>query len=486
MCAPLPGGYCASPCGATGSACDGACVETARGGEVCAAACKTDDDCRKAEGYVCDAQWHACLIPNTAAIIPAQCPAAPKVPAQDTSFSASEAWSSDKTPGIYQLEPSAVVTADGGLTALYMTRGSMMEGNVLAISRVDGKGVRSDSTLDTGRANAFDPWLARDRKGTLYAVWLGFDTQESAQQIGFATSTDHGTTWSKPIAVQDPGDCAAGGDGEERDCLDKPMVVASDKAIYVMYASGDNGLRVRASRDGGTTFAPPVTAMVGIYGNAAIGSDGKLHLVTINGGPHGSFGSAQQTIEYTVSGDGGALFAQPVPVSGRDELLPFFFSNPSIAVDTKRKWIYVAYVRGGRDAKWEIVLASSKNGGVTWSRQKLAGDGCAIHMVPNLALDEATGILHIAYYDSEGARGRFVHARCGVGGTRCSVLGAINTQPFATLSTERHGSKWIGEYEALAIDPKRKLLHAVWAQPVAEGDKQIARIFHAQAKLPAK
>src|SRR5687768_13763578 len=53
VCAPLPGGYCASFCGVTGTPCDGACVETGRGGEVCAKRCASDDDCRKAEGYVC-------------------------------------------------------------------------------------------------------------------------------------------------------------------------------------------------------------------------------------------------------------------------------------------------------------------------------------------------------------------------------------------------------------------------------------------------
>jgi hypothetical protein len=40
-----------------------------------------------------------------------------------------------------------------------------------------------------------------------------------------------------------------------------------------------------------------------------------------------------------------------------------------------------------------------------------------------------------------------------------------------------------GEYESLLVDSKRRVLHAVWTQPVEENGKPIARIFHAQAKL---
>src|SRR5207237_194411 len=173
-----------------------------------------------------------------------------------------------------------------------------------------------------------------------------------------------------------------------------------------------------------------------------------------------------QKVEYAVSSDGGATFAKAITVSGRDEVIPFFFSNPSIAVDDRRKWIYFAYARGGRDAKWDIVLAAYN--GKTWTHQTI-GDGCAIHMVPNLALDPTTGTLHVAYYDSAPAR--FAHTTCTPGLVKCTALGAINSQPFAALSTVRHGSKWIGEYESLLVDDKRRVLHALWSQPVTEGDK---------------
>jgi hypothetical protein len=152
-------------------------------------------------------------------------------------------------------------------------------------------------------------------------------------------------------------------------------------------------------------------------------------------------------------------------------------------VDTTRKLVYVVYVRGGRDAKWEVVLATSRDAGTTWSRQKLAGDGCAIHMVPSVAVDPANGTVHVAYYDSIGVPGRFVHASCGPGGIKCKRAGAINSVPFAALSMVQHSPRAIGEYASLVIDAKRRVLHAVWAQVVDEAGSKVSRVFHSSAKL---
>jgi len=482
---PMPGGYCTAPCGVTGSACAGVCVENPRAGELCLAKCTTDAECRANEGYVCDPVAKACMMPNSGTIVPKACPAMAGF-GRNPAFAPSVALSTASSLGIYQFEPSAVVTDDGGLVALYVTRSRISDGNTLGLARIDNAGrVSPDLQFATGKPSNFDPWLARDARGKLYAVWLGFEGRGQNQEIGLATSSDRGLTWSKPIAVHDPADCSPG----EADCLDKPMVlVGADpqqrtrEIVYVGYAA--NGLRVRASRDGGATFGSPVTALEGIYGNWVAGKDGTLHVVTLNGGPPGGFGSADHEVEYTASSNGGATFAKPIRVSGRDETLPFFFSNPSIAFDDRRGWLYVAYARGGRDAKWDLVIAASKDRGKKWKRTRIGDDpACSIHMVPNLALDPTTGSLHVAWYDHRGERPRFAHAVCTPGATKCAHQGRIDDQPFAALSTVRHAAKWIGEYQKLVVDDKRRSLHAVWTQTVDEGGKVISRVFHAKAKL---
>lgn len=458
------------------------------------ASCTSDADCRAAEGYVCDREWKACVIPNTTAIIPRACPA-PRGIGRDPGFAPSTQLSTASSPGASQLAPSAVITPDGSLVTIYGTRTGSPAGTVPGLARLDPLGRPTlDTPIVSPRMHHADPWLARDARGNLFAAWLGFDADGTHREIALTTSRDAGRTWSTPVAVHEPDACAATSPDRGGPCLSpilaRPMVVGGPdpgrrgaQLVHLMYAAA--GLRVRTSDDGGKTFGPARTALAGSYGNATVGADGRLYAVAIEGGAGAGFGTGEHRIHYTVSADGGRSFARPITVSRRDETLPYFFANPSIAVDTRRRWLYIAYVRGGRDARWDLVIAASKDGGQTWSRTRIGDDpACAIHMVPNLALDPTTGKLHLAWYDSRGPDARFAHAVCGPGATRCTQLGRINDLPFAALSTTRDGARSIGDHQALVVDDKRRTLHAVWTQPVAGPDGTItSRIFHARAKL---
>jgi len=41
----------------------------------------------------------------------------------------------------------------------------------------------------------------------------------------------------------------------------------------------------------------------------------------------------------------------------------------------------------------------------------------------------------------------------------------------------------LGDRESLFVDAKRRVLHALWTQPVIENGATVARVFHATAKL---
>lgn len=479
-CADAPGGYCTSACGLAGVVCaDGNCVATARSGEQCLKRCEGDADCRTGEGYLCDPQWKSCMLPNVAVIVPKQCPAARRI-GRDKGFGASVALSSVATPGLYQLEPSAILTDAADVLVLFGSRRGVADAGQLGSAVVGARGV-TPTGFPVGSGDRSQVRIARDKKGIFYAVWL--EVEGKHRQIALARSRDGGTTWTGPHPV-DTADC----DERERECLDRPMIAIGAAApstgndlIHVLYAAG-GGLRVATSLDEGNTFRRPITAASGHHGNATVGADGRIHVVVLD--PATSlpgFGSADQKIVYTVSADNGRSFAKAQKLSGRDEMLPYYAANPSVAVDTKRGFIYAAYVRGGRDAVWDIVLLASKTKGKTWKRSVI-GDGCSIHMVPNLALDATTGTLHVAWYEPRG----FVHAICKPGLASCGQLGAINDLPFAALSLERDAPRSVGDFAALVVDAKRHLLHAVWAQPVDEQGKVVARIFHAQAMLPKK
>jgi hypothetical protein len=461
------GGYCASACDAT---CDGACVGTPTG-ELCMAACTSDGDCRASEGYVCDPQWRACVMPNTTAIVPRACAAPPGI-GRDLAFAPTTSLAAAN-------EAAAVVMPDGAVLALHAAANG-----ALAATRIDAQGRPPVTTpLGTGAS----PSIARDAR-TLYAVW-----QDTG--VVLATSRD-GTTWSEPKRLDACASCRA-------------VVVTGGGAVHVVIAS--EGIRVRTSRDGGRTFGAPATIVAGGAANATA-ADGRLHVVAIespgfagarsgadaprrssespgfagarsgadaprrwiDGGPLGGYGSAHHRVLY-VPPQG-----RPITVSRRDEVLPFHFAIPSVAIDARRRWVYVAYVRGGRDAIWDLVLAASKDGGATWTRTRI-GDGCAIHMVPALAVDPRTGRLHVTWYDSRS--GRFAHATCGAGLTRCMQVGRLDDAPFGALSTVRRSANALGDATSLLVDDARRTLHAVWAQPVSGGKP---RVVHAKAKLPLR
>jgi len=416
----MRGGYCAAPCGAS---CDGSCVETVAFGEQCLAACVRDADCRTRDGYTCDPAWHACTLPGTAAVVPRQCPTIG--PDRDASFTGAQSIALGRDPAA---AGSAVVFAtDGGIAT-------------------------PTAVLGSGAA----PALASAREGYV-AAWRDGG-------ISVATSHDRGATWSaaRPIAL--PGGGSASDDCG--DCTARPLAASNGSTTYVLYGGDDVGLRARRSRDGGATFDPAIAVARGSVGSAVVDRGGFLHTVTIRGGRHGGYGSAMQSIEYAVGG------GAPITVSGRDEMLPTWFAAPAIAVDDDRKRVWIAYVRGGRDADWDLVIAMTRDGGKTWLHARI-GDGCAVHAVPSLAIDPKTGTLHATFYDSAAMPGRYAHATCTLGSAvTCAVKGAISPR-FAAFDLARS----IGRQAALVID--RGMLHAYWTEALVDG----LHVMHAQAKL---
>ena len=403
-CAALPQGYCLSGCDRCA---DGQCVDTWQDGARCLARCTTDRDCRTDEGYACDATWHACLLPNTAAIVPHLCTA----DRHDDAFGEPDQLTTD-----HAIDPTAAIADDGSLVALYQADGAVIRGALETIG--------------------FAPRIARTPAG-FTAVWL------SVHGVELSTSAD-GKVWAEPRGVQDPADNLA---------FEEPNVAPG----YAMYGVA-GALRLRP-----LAATTAITPMAGARGAIAVGADRRVHVATIDGGPLGGYGSADQRIQYTVSRDGGRTFAKPIQISARDEELPWFAAAPALAVDDRRGWLYIAYVRGGHDARWDIVVVAINGKQV---KRAVIGDGCSIHMAPALALDAATGTLHVGYYDSVG----FAHATCAPGS--CTVAGALGTFP---VSTARSGPRALGDRAALVLDDKRRRLHAVWAQP--------GGIYHAVATL---
>ncbi len=468
ICGPGPGGFCTA-LKTTGSACDapGIWVDTARAGEICAPPCKTDNDCRSSEGYYCDPGWNACSVPGLPSPKPPVCAAATL---KKKSFGPARQLSTAKSPGEYTFEPTAALLSDGAIAAAYITKGPMFGGNVLGLGLISAKGEAKGDMIFTAseREDHFDPWMAADRKGKLYLVWLGFNGHrypERDVQIGFSTMIAIGPQKKNPKA----------------------------DAIYVAYSSEEKGgMRVVHSLDGGVSFSKAVTVLDGAYGDLEVDETGTVHIVAVTAAPRqgeskpaptARFGDQSNVVTYALSEDQGSSFLT-YQVSSPEQKIPMYFSNPQVVSDTKKKLLYVVYPAGTPDGKWDIFLATSKDEGKTWSNIKVNDDAsCANHMTPTAVLDPKTNKVHVIWTENRSGTGGVAYSVCDSGGKKCSANEAINDTPFAAYSLGRFTTKWQGEYYTLLLDPKSRKLHAIWTQSVLEGDQARSRIFHAEAKL---
>jgi hypothetical protein len=195
------------------------------------------------------------------------------------------------------------------------------------------------------------------------------------------------------------------------------------------------------------------------------------------------FGDPTNAVIYASSNDEGATFTTSV-VSAPDQLIPFYFSNPQVVSDTKKKLLYVVYPAGTPDGIWDIFLATSSDAGKTWSRIKVNDDSsCANHMTPTALLDPKTNKVHVVWTENRSGVGGIAYSVCDSGGKKCSANEAVNDTDFAGYSLGRFTKKWQGEYYSILLDKKSRKLYVIWTQSVDEGGEAHSRIFQASANL---
>jgi BNR repeat-like domain len=480
------GGYCTAWC--SGSCANGAvCAESSKTPEMCVKSCKSDSECRTGEGYSCDPVWKSCSTRGMLALKAPVCDTlAPPLPRK--TFGKPVPLATGTTPA---LNPAAYLNKAGDVVVVYQHGLASGSPNSLAAVTVKGGAADTPKEIKLGRDNHYQPTLEVDRAGKLYLAFLGFDGGRLPQQrmsVG-VSSSDDGVNWS---AAQTASDNANDCPGDTPGCLDRPLVAigpdrdnAKVDAVYVFYQSETNReIRVTRSTDGGKTFGGGARVGEGQIGDVEVTASGKIHTLFVGGGSN-KMGDTENAVWYTNSSDGGQTFSNPIKVSSEGDVVPQWFSNVQILTDLDRKLLYAVYPVGPADGRWDIWLATSKDGGATWSRSQVNDDvACANHMVPVAAIDSSSGKIHIVWYENRSGGGGLAYTNCAPGGTKCTPNELVNEEPFASYGFARHSPKWLGEYNQLMVDPKKKLLHVVWTQTVSENGVPTARVFYANGKLP--
>ena len=320
----------------------------------------------------------------------------------------------------------AVGYNDSQQSLLSMTAGSNITG--YSYSRNGGRTFTDGGTIPNGPEllNFGDPWMGSDRAGTMYYSTLAAEGFNGNLLVAVARSTNGGKTWSTPVPVFNPAfpyfgdkDALAVGPNPTVTTRDNIYVAYDDSFFNLQTSQSFNGLPVARSTNGGRTWhlayadkfllpqrgcsfqqyigATPIVdrpsgtlyvtaekiAANDPHCNGAPPTFSEWIFKSTNGGQ--TFGPGVKIANVTPATPNGLLFLGP----GR-YMRTIEFPSPAI----RGNKIYVAW-NDGASGRSHIRLATSTNGGATWSVSFVtSGNGDEVQ--PALSADSSG--LHLLYY----------------------------------------------------------------------------------------
>lgn len=501
-----PGGYCTQLCNFGGRCPSDSYCGNVQGFPACLKRCTGVDDCRRMEGYVCAATdmpgTRVCRINDE-----------PVGAREDGSACFTRGGGAHPAPGLarsvfqganvnvsgprgdsdLEAEGNVVVSPrTGSIAVSYIALQGGFGGtdSYMGVSRsMNGAQWTGDGTVRDPELNGTsDPVLVYGPDGVLHMTFIGLDRtggQVGTVRVRVTESSDDGRTWARARQVDPAGYCAGGAGG----VCDKPWIAVGPgvaegtTALYLAYLRASRtavGLVAHRSDDNGMTWAAPV-ALGNVSGTAT--SSNQPNLATIATGPRGEvafawvtvnnslvdgrvisgrLGSTENRIYVRRSPDG--LRTMPSAVVASRSTDPVVYVQPQVAIDGET--IHVAYVAGATNAAWNIILATSPDGGRSWRHRQVNDDpeSCASHHWPQLVVDSQTHSAHLIWLENRFGDGQVVYARCpNDPAMPCGANEAVSDAMGAfRFTTSRQPNIWHGDYIGLTLSADGNLW-AAWS-----------------------
>lgn len=364
-----------------------------------------------------------------------------------------------------------------------------------AVSRDGGRvwreGLVPGLTLATGGRfeRASDPWVAFGPGGRAYYVSLAFDETTPRNGIFVSASNDGGRSWAEPVAVHE--NLGLDFDDKEAGVVDVGAGSPWRGRVYVCWDTVTDDrrqiLRVSSSDDGAQSWTAPTDIAATDFNIGClplVSPGGALHIVWLRV----ARGSGAATLLIARSEDGGASFGEPVEIArmqNRGVAALRTGELPAAAVDPRNGRLFVVWPDSRFTPADQIVMASSSDGGASWSEPRRFSDGPddAPSFTPAVAVD-GRGRVGVSYYSlrndparafaadlylvESDARGRPRKAR-RISPTSFDARDAAVTEAgfffgdYQGLVGLRSGflPLWIGTAERSALDPARRQSDAV-------------------------
>ena len=227
----------------------------------------------------------------------------------------------------------------------------------------------------------------------------------------------------------------------------------------IIFSGGSHGGEIvfAGSDDGGKSFTKPVNLSNSVGGdgkgriNREIWHNGSLDLVAdADGAIYAAWTEYAGTLWFRRSTDGGKSFFLPQRVAGSDGTPA---RAPSLALGPDRR-LHLAWTVG-EDSAADIHIATSTDGGASFSQPQIVARSPAYSDAPKLAVD-GDGVLHLAYAESSAGPFDQYHIRY----TR-SVDGGHTFEPPQEISKPAPTSNTGAGFPAIDVDGKGRL-YVIW------------------------
>jgi len=474
----FPNGYCAPDCRTMPCPEGSVCYPASATRHFCLRRCARDAECRAAEGYACRA-WGpganpgclptdqplgrrdggACFSDDDAGVAP------PLAPLPTGAFSG-EVLSVTRERARTFAEAEATIALDPvtrGATAAFMgldDRGFWRGG--LARVAADGASATLQALDDFDFPDVLQPVIAYDRAGRLHLAYVATNPDIPGNALRHTAGAE--VTLPRARSVVPPLVCGLA--CEAPALAVGPDVGGARDAVYVAAVAGQrDGSRsvvfARAPAEGGDFEASQVLAARDdsvqprrdpSLAALTAGPEAGLVLgawVALNAGsPLAALGDRVNRVRLRTSRDGGRTWAEPEGVS-RDTDAPV----------SQVPWVaraagvtHVVYVTGGLQGRWDVVLATRRDGDA-WRHRAVNDEPerCATHGFAGLAADARTGDAHLVWLDARFGVGAVAYARCPADPSqRCRRNERVSAAPFA-LTTSRDPARWHGTRASLAL-----------------------------------
>jgi hypothetical protein len=328
-----------------------------------------------------------------------------------------------------------------------------------AFSRsADGGATWSPSYIHKPSQNplAGDPVVIADRAGNLYRLCMGYGGP--GWQVDLSTSPDGGMTWGPWILLP------AG---------DKPWMAAHDGKSAVIYMIGSGLPTLVTSKDNGATWSAPVHILDGMGACLASDASGTLHAFV-----------GVSSVTYRRSTDWGITWGNTTTLGsgGGTKSSPRSGLHTNCAVDPTGDHVYAVWNDHVSDGNDDVILASSSDGGLSWSSPRILNKGGKREILPSVAVD-AGGTVHVAWISNRDGVGSAYHSKSVDRG------GSWSTE--TRVSDENPGQPWdsfMGDYTQIVADPQGRVGYAfcdardgstdIWFSPIlgGGGGQTLARI----------